>query len=191
MNRWINHQPSHLIDGTPVQPHILALKTRDVHPMLYQWWASVCDAGPPLIQHWVNVFYMPCRCCQQTLRYGERSRQKFTWWSVVYFVWQILERFSFHSSIYIPISNYCAFATYYFRMILFKICFVNIDNLLLVSQWIYSGLEMSENTSYSVNLTHYSLLLEEGEWLQLRVTSRWIIYFICKIVVLYANIHPA
>ena len=180
MNRWINHQPTHLIDGTPVQPHILALKTRDVHPMLYQWWASVCDAGPPLIQHWVNVFYMLCRCCQQTLRYGERSRQKFTWWSVVYFVWQISGRFSFHSSINIPISNYCAFPTYYFWMIFLKIYFVNIDNLSLVSQWIYSGHEMSKNTSYRVNLTNYGLPLEVGKRLQPIVSSRWIIYLTCK-----------
>ena len=27
----------------------------DILPMLFQWWASVFDAGPALIQHWVTV----------------------------------------------------------------------------------------------------------------------------------------
>ena len=30
-------------------------QTRDVHPMLVQCWPTVCDAGPALYQHWVNV----------------------------------------------------------------------------------------------------------------------------------------
>ena len=30
-------------------------QTRDIHPMLFQCWASVGDGGPTLKQYWVNV----------------------------------------------------------------------------------------------------------------------------------------
>ena len=30
-------------------------QTRVFHPMLIQCWPTVCDAGPTLIQRWVNV----------------------------------------------------------------------------------------------------------------------------------------
>ena len=30
-------------------------QTRDIHPRLIQCWSTVCDAGPTLYQHWVNV----------------------------------------------------------------------------------------------------------------------------------------
>ena len=32
-------------------------QTRDIHPMLFQCWPIVFDAGPTLKQHWVNA---PC-----------------------------------------------------------------------------------------------------------------------------------
>ena len=32
-----------------------AKQTRDIDPMLFQWWSTVCDAGLALKQHWVNV----------------------------------------------------------------------------------------------------------------------------------------
>ena len=38
---------------------VVARQRRDFHRMLYQWWASVYDAGPPLIQHWVKVSSLP------------------------------------------------------------------------------------------------------------------------------------
>ena len=31
------------------------LKIQDIHPMLFQCWASVADAGSTLIQHWADV----------------------------------------------------------------------------------------------------------------------------------------
>ena len=34
---------------------LLTQQTRDLHPMLFQCWASVEDGGPALEQHWVNV----------------------------------------------------------------------------------------------------------------------------------------
>ena len=30
-------------------------QTRDIAPVLFQWWDSVADAAPTLKQHWVNV----------------------------------------------------------------------------------------------------------------------------------------
>ena len=30
-------------------------KSRDIDPILAQCWSNVCDVGPPLNQHWVNV----------------------------------------------------------------------------------------------------------------------------------------
>ena len=30
-------------------------QTRDIHPVLVEWWASVVDGGPTLHQQWVNV----------------------------------------------------------------------------------------------------------------------------------------
>ena len=30
-------------------------QTRDIKPMLNQWWSTVYDADPTLIQHWANV----------------------------------------------------------------------------------------------------------------------------------------
>ena len=36
---------------------IISQQTRDIHPLLYQCWPTVFDAGPTLKQHWVNV---PC-----------------------------------------------------------------------------------------------------------------------------------
>ena len=36
-------------------------QTRHVDPMLSWCWSSVCDAGPTLAQHWVNVSRLPGR----------------------------------------------------------------------------------------------------------------------------------
>ena len=36
---------------------ILTQQTRDINPMMVQCWSTVCDAGPTLYLHWVNV---PC-----------------------------------------------------------------------------------------------------------------------------------
>ena len=33
-------------------------QTRDIHPLLVQFWASVVDGGPTLNQQWVNVSYL-------------------------------------------------------------------------------------------------------------------------------------
>ena len=39
-------------DNRAIVPH----ETQDVEPMLIQCWVTVCDVGPTLNQHWVNVF---------------------------------------------------------------------------------------------------------------------------------------
>ena len=36
---------------------LIAQQTRGIHPMVFQSWHTVCDAGPTLKQHWVNA---PC-----------------------------------------------------------------------------------------------------------------------------------
>ena len=37
----------------------LSQKTRDIDPMLDQCWATVYDAGPILVQHWVDGPCLP------------------------------------------------------------------------------------------------------------------------------------
>ena len=43
---------------------ISSYQAHDVEPMLLYCWATVCDAGPTLSQHWLNV---PCLLRQQLL----------------------------------------------------------------------------------------------------------------------------
>ena len=42
--------------------------------MLFQCWATVCDAGPTLKQHWFNVSCL--RCCQVYVVTGNRDLYK-------------------------------------------------------------------------------------------------------------------
>ena len=59
-----------LIGITQVDPcfRLLSPQTRDIHPMLFQCWPTVLDAGPTLKQHWVNV---PCSGIRISSRSGD------------------------------------------------------------------------------------------------------------------------
>ena len=55
-------------------------KVRGVHPMLFQCWASVCDAGPTLKQHWVNVpFFLGEGCDPAPLSYASAGQPGSAW----------------------------------------------------------------------------------------------------------------
>ena len=56
---WLTHLSvhAHLIDNKSPRP---AYTRRE--PMLFQWWATVCDAVPTLKQHW----FTPCVYCEMT-----------------------------------------------------------------------------------------------------------------------------
>ena len=46
--------------------YTLSQQARDVEPMLVQCWATVCDAGPTLNQHWFNA---SCLCLVDIILY--------------------------------------------------------------------------------------------------------------------------
>ena len=50
--RWQGRSSTHKIK---VYAAVYTQQTRGIHPMLFQCWANVFDAGPTLKQHWVNA----------------------------------------------------------------------------------------------------------------------------------------
>ena len=53
---------------------VFSQQTGDIDPVLDQCWATVYDAGPTLVQHWVDVScVMQSRSCDHTLAFvGKR-----------------------------------------------------------------------------------------------------------------------
>ena len=53
-------------------------QTRDVDPLLHQCWPTVCDAGPTLIQQWINVSCLLGRHLPSVLKQSVSSSSKLT-----------------------------------------------------------------------------------------------------------------
>ena len=63
MSRW-RWTPPPAPHGTAPLQVPTRNQTRDGHPMMVWRWSRVCDAGPTLNQHWVNVLcFSPCHLC--------------------------------------------------------------------------------------------------------------------------------
>ena len=63
-------------------PHcIVSQSARYIDPMLVQCWAIVCDAGPTLYHHWVNVSYLLVLSGVSTE--GEAWRVTFSIWYIM------------------------------------------------------------------------------------------------------------
>ena len=58
-----------------------AQQTRYIHPMMFQCWATVFDAGPTLKQLWVDASCITRICCMSGLPYPEMPLPAKTWHS--------------------------------------------------------------------------------------------------------------